>query len=103
MCVSELKPGYSDCCHNYFQVNFNHRVTHLRLNMYPGTRTHTHAHTHTRKHTHTHRHTHAGTQTEVYDTYVCPQMEGYPDCGCTASGRETGPLSLPTRMLTWWL
>ncbi|XP_039980502.1 allantoicase isoform X2 [Xiphias gladius] len=33
--VSELKPGYSDCCHNYFQVNFNHRVTHLRLNMYP--------------------------------------------------------------------
>ncbi|XP_040920626.1 allantoicase isoform X2 [Toxotes jaculatrix] len=33
--VSELKPGYSDCCHNYFKVNFNHRVTHLRLNMYP--------------------------------------------------------------------
>ncbi|XP_044024136.1 allantoicase isoform X2 [Siniperca chuatsi] len=35
VCVSELKPGYSDCCHNYFKVNFNHRVTHLRLNMYP--------------------------------------------------------------------
>ncbi|CAK6978581.1 allantoicase [Scomber scombrus] len=33
--VSELKPGYSDSCHNYFQVNFNRRVTHLRLNMYP--------------------------------------------------------------------
>uniref|UniRef100_A0A7N6AEK2 Allantoate amidinohydrolase n=1 Tax=Anabas testudineus TaxID=64144 RepID=A0A7N6AEK2_ANATE len=33
--VSELKPGYSDCCHNYFKVNFNHRVTHVRLNMYP--------------------------------------------------------------------
>ncbi|XP_034383109.1 allantoicase isoform X2 [Cyclopterus lumpus] len=35
VCVSELKPGYSDCCHNYFKVNFNHRVTHLRLNMHP--------------------------------------------------------------------
>uniref|UniRef100_A0A3B4YDF7 Allantoate amidinohydrolase n=1 Tax=Seriola lalandi dorsalis TaxID=1841481 RepID=A0A3B4YDF7_SERLL len=33
--VSELRPGYSDCCHNYFKVNFNRRVTHLRLNMYP--------------------------------------------------------------------
>ncbi|XP_071323447.1 allantoicase isoform X3 [Trachinotus anak] len=33
--VSELKPGYSDCCHNYFKVDFKHRVTHLRLNMYP--------------------------------------------------------------------
>ncbi|XP_034018379.1 allantoicase [Thalassophryne amazonica] len=33
--VSQLKPGYSDSCHNYFHVNFPHRVTHLRLNMYP--------------------------------------------------------------------
>uniref|UniRef100_A0A3B5AAC3 Allantoate amidinohydrolase n=1 Tax=Stegastes partitus TaxID=144197 RepID=A0A3B5AAC3_9TELE len=33
--VSELQPGYSDCCHNYFRVNCNWRVTHLRLNMYP--------------------------------------------------------------------
>ncbi|XP_040025361.1 allantoicase isoform X1 [Gasterosteus aculeatus] len=35
VCVSELKPGYSDSCHNYFKVNFKHRVTHLRLNMHP--------------------------------------------------------------------
>eukprot|EP00064_Thunnus_orientalis_P019522 superscaffoldBa00004920_g19644 len=35
VCMSELQPGYSDSCHNYFQVNFNRRVTHLRLNMYP--------------------------------------------------------------------
>lgn len=33
--VSQLKPGYSDCCHNYFPVNSDQRVTHLRLNMYP--------------------------------------------------------------------
>ncbi|KAM3602755.1 uncharacterized protein V6R79_010075 [Siganus canaliculatus] len=33
--LSPLKPGFSDCCHNYFKVTFNHRVTHLRLNMYP--------------------------------------------------------------------
>ncbi|XP_067337363.1 allantoicase isoform X3 [Channa argus] len=39
--VSELKPGFSDCCHNYFKVEYKHRVTHLRLNMYPGTYTHT--------------------------------------------------------------
>ncbi|KAI3364682.1 hypothetical protein L3Q82_011459 [Scortum barcoo] len=35
VCVSELKPGYSDCCHNYFKVNSTNRVTHLRLNMHP--------------------------------------------------------------------
>ncbi|KAM7368423.1 hypothetical protein PAMP_014645 [Pampus punctatissimus] len=35
VCMSELQPGYTDCCHNYFEVNFNRRVTHLRLNMYP--------------------------------------------------------------------
>nr|XP_046229946.1 allantoicase [Scatophagus argus] len=35
VCVSQLKPGYSDCCHNFFKVNFNHRVTHLRINIYP--------------------------------------------------------------------
>ncbi|XP_036941365.1 allantoicase [Acanthopagrus latus] len=35
VCVSQLKPGYSDSCHNYFKVNCNHRVTHLRLNMHP--------------------------------------------------------------------
>ncbi|XP_039874375.1 allantoicase [Simochromis diagramma] len=33
--VSQLQPGYSDCCHNYFKVSFSRRVTHLRLNMYP--------------------------------------------------------------------
>ncbi|KAM4529453.1 allantoicase [Fundulus diaphanus] len=33
--VSELQPGYSDCCHNYFRASFKRRVTHLRLNMYP--------------------------------------------------------------------
>ncbi|XP_047430069.1 allantoicase [Mugil cephalus] len=33
--VSVLQPGFSDRCHNYFKVDFNRRVTHLRLNMYP--------------------------------------------------------------------
>ncbi|XP_062323569.1 allantoicase isoform X1 [Osmerus eperlanus] len=33
--VTELKPGYSDTCHNYFPIAFPGRVTHLRLNMYP--------------------------------------------------------------------
>ncbi|XP_075873352.1 allantoicase [Nelusetta ayraudi] len=33
--VSPLQPGYSDSCHHYFKVDFPHRVTHLRLNMYP--------------------------------------------------------------------
>ncbi|KAF7641060.1 hypothetical protein LDENG_00296840, partial [Lucifuga dentata] len=37
LCVSELKPGYKESCNNYFQVNAKVRVTHLRLNMYPGT------------------------------------------------------------------
>ncbi|XP_026854834.2 allantoicase [Electrophorus electricus] len=32
---SALKPGYSDSCHNYFSVSFPHRVSHIRLNMYP--------------------------------------------------------------------
>ncbi|CAL8312074.1 unnamed protein product [Lota lota] len=32
---SELKPGYSDSCHNYFQVTCPGRITHLRLNIYP--------------------------------------------------------------------
>ncbi|KAM6991956.1 allantoicase [Tautogolabrus adspersus] len=35
VCVTQLKPGYCDSCHNYFKVSFNRRVTHLRLNMYP--------------------------------------------------------------------
>ncbi|KAM4633504.1 allantoicase isoform 2-T2 [Polymixia lowei] len=35
--VSGLRPGYSDSCHNYFRVSHPDRVTHLRLNMYPGT------------------------------------------------------------------
>ncbi|XP_069543560.1 allantoicase [Brachyistius frenatus] len=35
VCVSPLKPGYADSCHNYFNVTFNERVTHLRLNMHP--------------------------------------------------------------------
>nr|XP_057928126.1 allantoicase isoform X3 [Doryrhamphus excisus] len=34
--LSELKPGYPDRCHNYFLVHFPHRITHLRLNLYPG-------------------------------------------------------------------
>ncbi|KAL4648984.1 putative allantoicase isoform X2 [Arapaima gigas] len=33
--VKELKPGNPDTCHNYFHVAFPHRVTHIRLNMYP--------------------------------------------------------------------
>ncbi|KAI4878541.1 hypothetical protein NFI96_034619, partial [Prochilodus magdalenae] len=33
--VTELRPGYADSCHNYFSVTFPHRVTHIRLNMYP--------------------------------------------------------------------
>ncbi|XP_060772134.1 allantoicase [Neoarius graeffei] len=33
--VTRLKPGYSDSCHNFFSVTFPHRVTHIRLNMYP--------------------------------------------------------------------
>ncbi|XP_028252677.1 allantoicase isoform X2 [Parambassis ranga] len=35
VCVSELQPGFSDCCHNHFRVSFKDRVTHLRLNMHP--------------------------------------------------------------------
>ncbi|XP_034721139.1 allantoicase, partial [Etheostoma cragini] len=35
VCVSQLKPGYADCCHNYWGVTYKHRVTHLRLNMHP--------------------------------------------------------------------
>ncbi|TNM94495.1 hypothetical protein fugu_017254 [Takifugu bimaculatus] len=35
--VSPLMPGFSDCCHNFFtNSQFTNRVTHLRLNMYPG-------------------------------------------------------------------
>ncbi|KAM4522848.1 allantoicase [Odontesthes bonariensis] len=33
--VSQLEPGYSDSCHNYFKADFSRRVTHLRLNMHP--------------------------------------------------------------------
>ncbi|XP_051952277.1 allantoicase isoform X2 [Xyrauchen texanus] len=33
--MTELKPGFSDSCHNYFSVTYPHRVTHIRLNMYP--------------------------------------------------------------------
>ncbi|XP_066533758.1 allantoicase isoform X2 [Hoplias malabaricus] len=33
--VTELRPGYADSCHNYFNVTFPKRVTHIRLNMYP--------------------------------------------------------------------
>lgn len=32
--LSALQPGYSDSCHNYFQVN-SPRVTHIRINMFP--------------------------------------------------------------------
>ncbi|KAG7316505.1 hypothetical protein KOW79_020046 [Hemibagrus wyckioides] len=33
--VKMLRPGYSDSCHNFFSVTYPHRVTHIRLNMYP--------------------------------------------------------------------
>lgn len=33
--VSKLQPGYSDSCHNYFEITCERRVTHLRLNMFP--------------------------------------------------------------------
>uniref|UniRef100_A0A3B3RF44 Allantoate amidinohydrolase n=1 Tax=Paramormyrops kingsleyae TaxID=1676925 RepID=A0A3B3RF44_9TELE len=33
--VSDLRPGFSDTCHNYFSVCCLRRVTHLRLNVYP--------------------------------------------------------------------
>ncbi|XP_006626459.1 allantoicase isoform X2 [Lepisosteus oculatus] len=33
--ISELKPGYTDTCHNYFPVSSHQRFTHIRLNMYP--------------------------------------------------------------------
>nr|XP_014350414.1 PREDICTED: probable allantoicase isoform X3 [Latimeria chalumnae] len=34
--MTELKPGYIDCSHNYFSVNSQQRWTHIRLNVYPG-------------------------------------------------------------------
>jgi len=34
--MTEMKPGYSDTCHNYLSVTYPHRVTHIRLNIYPG-------------------------------------------------------------------
>nr|XP_006006609.1 PREDICTED: probable allantoicase isoform X1 [Latimeria chalumnae] len=33
--MTELKPGYIDCSHNYFSVNSQQRWTHIRLNVYP--------------------------------------------------------------------
>lgn len=33
--MTELKPGYSESCHNYLSVSYPHRVTHIRLNIYP--------------------------------------------------------------------
>ncbi|XP_063079543.1 allantoicase [Engraulis encrasicolus] len=33
--VTQLEPGYSDTCHNYFPVTSSKRVTHVRLNMFP--------------------------------------------------------------------
>ncbi|XP_062857479.1 allantoicase isoform X2 [Trichomycterus rosablanca] len=33
--VTELKPGYSDSCHNFFSITLPQRVTHIRLNVYP--------------------------------------------------------------------
>ncbi|XDV42269.1 hypothetical protein PO909_010969 [Leuciscus waleckii] len=33
--MTEMKPGYSESCHNYLSVTYPHRVTHIRLNMYP--------------------------------------------------------------------
>ncbi len=34
--MTKLKPGYSESCHNYLNVTYPHRVTHIRLNIYPG-------------------------------------------------------------------
>lgn len=34
--MTKLKPGYSESCHNYLSVTYPHRVTHIRLNIYPG-------------------------------------------------------------------
>ncbi|KAK7132973.1 hypothetical protein R3I94_015007 [Phoxinus phoxinus] len=33
--MTEMKPGYSESCHNYLSVTYPHRVTHVRLNIYP--------------------------------------------------------------------
>lgn len=33
--MTKLKPGYSESCHNYLNVTYPHRVTHIRLNIYP--------------------------------------------------------------------
>ncbi|XP_001624748.2 allantoicase isoform X1 [Nematostella vectensis] len=32
---SNLKPGYTESCHNYFTVSENSRFTHIRLNLFP--------------------------------------------------------------------
>ncbi|XP_016384697.1 allantoicase isoform X2 [Sinocyclocheilus rhinocerous] len=34
--ITKLKPGYSESCHNYLNVTYPHRVTHIRINIYPG-------------------------------------------------------------------
>ncbi|ROI33889.1 Allantoicase [Anabarilius grahami] len=33
--MTKLKPGYPESCHNYLSVTYPHRVTHIRLNIYP--------------------------------------------------------------------
>lgn len=33
--MTELKPGYTESCHNYFHVSSRERWTHVRLNIYP--------------------------------------------------------------------
>uniref|UniRef100_A0A8C1YQ35 Allantoate amidinohydrolase n=1 Tax=Cyprinus carpio TaxID=7962 RepID=A0A8C1YQ35_CYPCA len=33
--MTKLKPGYSKSCHNYLNVTYPHRVTYIRLNIYP--------------------------------------------------------------------
>lgn len=35
--MTDLRPGYKTSCHNFFNIKYNKRVTHLRLNMFPGT------------------------------------------------------------------
>ncbi|XP_063434625.1 allantoicase-like [Mytilus trossulus] len=30
-----LKPGYKTSCHNFFDIKYNKRITHIRLNMFP--------------------------------------------------------------------
>ncbi|KAM9704156.1 allantoicase isoform 2-T2 [Menidia menidia] len=35
--VAPLSPGFKDTCHHFLRVDFSQRVTHLRVNLHPGT------------------------------------------------------------------